>query len=915
MISSTKLEEILQSPALHGLELINRAGMGGFASVYQLRNRSSGISFALKIQQLNNPRERERWAREISALVKLRHPYILRIETHGQSADFAWMLLEWLEGKSLDKALEGPPDRRPSLEWRLARLREVAIALETSHQAGILHRDVKPANIMLRRGLDGHEHAVLVDFGLARFELDERGKSLTQTSESLGTPGFAGPEQIETKGEWGAVTAKTDVWGLGATLYFTLASRPPFVGSSSFEVARSVLFKAPPNIAELAPDTPPWLTALISRCLQKEQDQRPDMKTLIEALKEPAPSPRLAEAQPPPTKNKKLKNYHPALTPITLLSIAIVIIGFLLWPPKAELIGDIEAPAWSWRERETVEGRVNRPGIALSLGDQKTQSDELGRFRFELPLQDGENSWTLRAGDRELRRILIRSDRKSPLIQIGSWTSEQTPPDWLPCDPEGYLNGQIFDDSPCQLTIASEAQATDREGRWRWLVPNEPRLRAIEIRVSDSAKNSTDLTLRVASLRAQERYSSEMALSQGVARFRERTQDRPSIHCLASLDRWDSASPEERKEAVHSVQIRLGQDFESLGLERFTCVDQSHEIGRFLHKPSGLELNLIPGGIARSSFDSDLLAGMERQVLEAIGDCEQRIRLLFAMHSIEPKRAESSFLRSLLREFDFSDRFEEALVDSGLRMTLALAIHKRQNIPRIKEVVNSRLEKLPPLKNQSVFEYVEPFLIARREVTIRDWEKLLTPPPIQFSQDERLKVQYDFKVRPNQDLPIPSPLSQARIYAKTAKLRLPSLSEWKLASRGGAKGRYFWGDNEADGAERVSGVFLQGAHLSWPRIPAINEKLWNAFGLVDVLGNLTEWVEPPWELWCDLFPEGREAMHQYSPDWEKWGATCGGGVNENFRYFSHDFIFVMTQPENYNANVGASGLRPALSIP
>ena len=252
-------------------------GVGGFATVYRARDPGLERDVALKVlhpQFARDAATRERFVREGRALARVRHPNLVVVYEAGEADGATYLATELIEGRALDDelALRG----RLSLDEVTAIAEQVAGALAALHARGLVHRDVKPANIMLETETG---RAVLLDLGIAR-DLAR----VTAAGDLLGTPAYMAPEQLRPGG---ATTAQTDVYQLGATVYMLLAGRPPFAGES-FQLLRAVESEPPPDLGDLRPDLPPAVGAAVMAALAKDPDQRPTgPRAFAERLRRP----------------------------------------------------------------------------------------------------------------------------------------------------------------------------------------------------------------------------------------------------------------------------------------------------------------------------------------------------------------------------------------------------------------------------------------------------------------------------------------------------------------------------------------------------------------------------------------------------------------------------------------------------
>ncbi len=249
---------------------------GGQGVVLDARHAASGRRVALKLLIDPEPAAVRRFRQEAKILATFCHPNLLRVTDLGEWQGRPYMAMEFVEGETLQaRVVRGGP---PPLEWSGRVLATVAHALEHCHARGVVHRDLKPANVLIEAG---SERPVLVDFGLVKRDpeqlglssIDEGGK-LSKTGELRGTPQYMAPEQA-SPARFGEVDARTDVYALGATLFFLLTTRPPFEGSSLVSLVKQVIGEPPPDPARERPGVPAELVRLCRRCLAKDRAERP----------------------------------------------------------------------------------------------------------------------------------------------------------------------------------------------------------------------------------------------------------------------------------------------------------------------------------------------------------------------------------------------------------------------------------------------------------------------------------------------------------------------------------------------------------------------------------------------------------------------------------------------------------------
>ena len=246
-------------------ELEELVGTGGMSSVYRAHDRLLERDVALKVlhQQFTDETDYvERFRREARSVAQLSHPNIVTVIDRGEQDDRQFIVFEYVAGENL-KALverEGPLPEEDAVRLAL----QIARALGFAHEHGLVHRDVKPQNVLL----NGDGQAKVTDFGIAR-SLDVKG-GLTQTGTVMGTSDYIAPEQARGS----RVDAQSDIYSLGAVLYELLTGEVPFSGDNFVAVAMQHINEPPPSVRERRPDVSPRLDAAIRRAMAKEPRDR-----------------------------------------------------------------------------------------------------------------------------------------------------------------------------------------------------------------------------------------------------------------------------------------------------------------------------------------------------------------------------------------------------------------------------------------------------------------------------------------------------------------------------------------------------------------------------------------------------------------------------------------------------------------
>ncbi len=242
-----------------------RLAAGGMGVVYRARHVSQDQEVAIKLLAPSLAQDQEyvtRFFREAGAAGQIDHPNVVRVIDVGRHEDKYYLVMEYVEGETLDRILDR--ERRLSLERATRLVRDVAAGLAAAHRAGIIHRDVKPGNIIVSR--DGKPH--LTDFGLARHT--ETRKGLTIEGTFLGTPEYASPEQVEGR----RLDHRTDLYSLGITYFQLLSGTLPFLGESPMEIAIKRTKEEPRPLEHAFPAADPRACAIVRKLLQMEPSQR-----------------------------------------------------------------------------------------------------------------------------------------------------------------------------------------------------------------------------------------------------------------------------------------------------------------------------------------------------------------------------------------------------------------------------------------------------------------------------------------------------------------------------------------------------------------------------------------------------------------------------------------------------------------
>jgi eukaryotic-like serine/threonine-protein kinase len=321
-------------------EIVRPLGWGGMAEVYLAVDRDLGRQVAVKVilqRYAEDDRLAARFRREARAAAALNHPNVVAIHDVGTHDGSPFIVMEHVAGRTLAEVVQTdgalPPDRVADIGEAVAR------ALGAAHAVRIVHRDVKPGNVMVT----GDGRVKVLDFGIARAL---RWTPMTETTALHGTAEYMAPEYLRGEG----ADPRSDLYSLGAVLYELLVGRPPFTGDSPIQVAYRHLEEAPASPDSINREIPPALSAVIMRCLAKHSGDRyrraeelaadlHRLRTALPAATAPVPGPRTGVLHRPPPAEPAAPRRRGGRWAIAAAVVATVAVAGLLlpalWPDRA----------------------------------------------------------------------------------------------------------------------------------------------------------------------------------------------------------------------------------------------------------------------------------------------------------------------------------------------------------------------------------------------------------------------------------------------------------------------------------------------------------------------------------------------------------------------------------------------------
>ena len=335
-------------------------GQGGMARVYKAHDPTLGRTVALKFVKTEDPHLTDRLLREARAQARIDQEHVCKIYETGEVEGKSYIAMQYIAGRTLKQLND-----ELSLMQKVNLIRQVCEGVHAAHKAGLIHRDLKPTNIMIEEG-EADPSAYVMDFGLAR---EIQAPALTMTGLVVGTPSYMSPEQ--TRGQSDQVDFRTDIYSIGATLYEVSTGRPPFEGASSTEILMKVVGEEPTPPRKLQPTLSLDLQTIVLKCLEKNPDRR---YTSVRALSDDLS--RFLDGDPvlarPATwlyrANKKIRK-HPVVAGL----LAVAFLAVAIFGVTAGLI--------QWRAKEQAK-------LFQEFGEHVSEATAIMRYACLLPLHD-----------------------------------------------------------------------------------------------------------------------------------------------------------------------------------------------------------------------------------------------------------------------------------------------------------------------------------------------------------------------------------------------------------------------------------------------------------------------------------------------------------------------------------------------
>lgn len=438
--------------------LIKEMGKGGMGSVYRAFDQTLGRYVAIKVMQkhlADDKKFAENFLREARAAAALNHPYVCQIYSCGTERGQLYIVMELVDGGRLDEMIEGGKalDEVFTLEVGV----QVAQGLEAANDIGLIHGDIKPANILF----DKQQRAKVVDFGLARFHAQQH----LQPGEIWGTPYYIAPEKVRAQKE----DQRADIYSLGATLYHVLAGHPPFEGDTAKDVVLARLKSPAISLLSVRPSLQPETADVIARTLEQDPMLRyPTYKSLLADLEEALRVARQRHGMPAPSEKKSSR------TPVVVGALVLLALaggGYYFMSgeeervvdhpagvrPASTITGDPEEPRTPVRPEityavqpfsEEAQGKIQEAVLAWRDGDARAYETAMNDLFNAMPRVGVERVWVgvlqaLPAWIEKREGDIMRFLRGIQDAQLRELEGDQPHPGAMPQTLARYMLGRI----------------------------------------------------------------------------------------------------------------------------------------------------------------------------------------------------------------------------------------------------------------------------------------------------------------------------------------------------------------------------------------------------------------------------------------------------------------------------------------
>ncbi|MGW0249640.1 serine/threonine-protein kinase [Nocardia goodfellowii] len=491
------MSEMPPAPALApgtifaGYRIERVLGSGGMGTVYLAAHPRLPRYDALKVLSESHsadPEFRARFGREAELVARLDHPNIVAVRDRGDEHGRLWFAMQFVEGGDAAELLRRYPAGAPAATV-LHIVSEAAAGLDAAHRAGLLHRDVKPANILLEPRPGAPDRVYVTDFGIARAAAETT--ALTEAGTVLATLAYAAPEQIMAQ----RTDQRVDVYALGCTLYELLTGAKPFPRASAVAVMHAHLYDAPPRASAHNPVLPAALGGVLATALAKNPEQRyPSCGALAAALAAAlGANPETTAVLRPPTGPRKPWAVVTAVAAI----LAVALVAGVIWMNRAPAPADQAGTSSSAPAATPTSTAL--PAAAVSWSSYRVVIDALPGLLPVNPIGSGYQGMRCVAVDSEMKQIDLNV-RPGRILWLSCYGNED-PMEWMLVSCNANLAPTLLS-RPTDGTIAGDELWERPSGRGRMVWGNNPDLRTgrpegmLIIQFDDPARNFCQLSVQ-----------------------------------------------------------------------------------------------------------------------------------------------------------------------------------------------------------------------------------------------------------------------------------------------------------------------------------------------------------------------------------------------------------------------------------
>ncbi len=895
--------------AIADYRLEKLVGQGGMGQVWEAVQVSLDRKVALKVVRPERISERslQLFAREARAGGRLSHPSIVTIFDHGESEGIHWIAMEFVEGNwtlgdfisEMARLEQLPQEYYPNVARFVA---ELAEALQTAHDAGVIHRDLKPQNVLITP----EDHPKITDFGLAKIT-DET--SYTRTGDFAGTYYYMSPEQV-TAGRI-AIDFRTDIFSLGVIFYEMLALRRPFEGDTTHQIAEQIVLHDPPSLLKIRSRIPSDLAVVCAKAMEKARERRYKRMNDFAADIRRHLGDEPVSARPPGPLQKAAKKVR--RNPLVSIATGLVFLFLIVFSTYVALWSN---PRITAERDKAVNARKKTSEALVKVGvekDRAQRAEKNAKHQADLATEQARI-----AGQRydEIIRLLGLSDvtRLENLADESLFLWPALPENaadmqkWL--DRARELTGRLDNHREALRLLRQKALPADEEA-YRFDIEEHPRLSELQ----ELKQVKEKIEEKIASLSAGKAAGGETT--------GEADDKRSGATPLKDIERLEkNLTAVEDKIEILEREVSTRRTFFFSKTEDQWRHDMLAWLVSTTERFVDEEVGLYQGVEARHEFAATVrensIGKHEEKWNHAIATIADRTKCpQYDGLVIEPQLGLVPIGRdpdSRLWEFAHIQTGEvpgrgpdgTIVLEEGMGLVFVLipgGVFRMGGIrpSRDHPVGSPNVDPGAVSTEGPVHDMrVDPFFLSKYELTHGQWERFVGRYRIQITPSRIMTVltRTGSVLRPEFDVN----WEDVMIWCSMVGLRLPSESEWEYALRGGTTTPFYFGQSDA----QLDGHAWYRAN-SGDRSRPVGGKEPNPFGLHDMLGNVWEWCADSWYDYSARDPLDASVMVDVNTPYR---ITRGGGWDNTSEYFRS----ACRSRGDVSYRISNFGFRPALTI-